>query len=246
MDFFETYAPAIRILPEQVGREDIMNGRFQLEKTDGLNMYYAPHNEWVNDKAKIVIVGITPGWTQTKLAFEAAGAALRAGASGKKACIEAKRAARFAGAMRRNLISMLDALGLAETFQIDSAEALFHSSEDLLHTTSLIKYPVFKQGRNYTGHSPKIGNSPMLSKYVYEQFPKELAQTKAPMLLIPLGNAVGEVLKELEQDGKIHASHCLYGFPHPSGANGHRLKQFAAEKERLAGIIHTYAKAELK
>ena len=35
---------------------------------------------------------------------------------------------------------------------------------------------------------------------------------------------------------------CLLGFPHPSGANGHRKNQFKKNKEKLLEIIEDYFK----
>lgn len=34
--------------------------------------YYASHNEVIDEKAKIFIVGITPGWTQSSIAYKTA------------------------------------------------------------------------------------------------------------------------------------------------------------------------------
>lgn len=37
-----------------------------------MKIYYAPHNETINTKAKVFIVGITPGWRQTSIAYKTA------------------------------------------------------------------------------------------------------------------------------------------------------------------------------
>jgi len=53
-------------------KEDILNKKFELYSDNHMKIYYAPHNEIVNEKAKIFIVGITPGWTQTSIAYKTA------------------------------------------------------------------------------------------------------------------------------------------------------------------------------
>ena len=53
-------------------KEDILNEKFLLIKEKNMEIYYAPHNEIINENAKIFIIGITPGWTQTKIAYETA------------------------------------------------------------------------------------------------------------------------------------------------------------------------------
>lgn len=62
------------------------------------------------------------------------------------------------------------------------------------------------------------------------------------VLIIPLGKAVEEVLELMISEELIKKEQCLLGFPHPSGANGHRKKQFEANKENLLKIIDEYFK----
>ncbi|MEK3888838.1 hypothetical protein [Bacillus sp. FSL K6-3431] len=71
-------------------------------------MYYAPHNEYINCDAKIVIVGITPGWTQMKAAFQQAKICIQQNATLIQLMKGSKGAAGFAGTMRQNLIEILD------------------------------------------------------------------------------------------------------------------------------------------
>ncbi|MBR6790185.1 MAG: hypothetical protein IKM31_04885, partial [Oscillospiraceae bacterium] len=44
---------------ETVEKEDLLRD-FLLESGSGLQICYAPHNEYINERAKILIVGITP------------------------------------------------------------------------------------------------------------------------------------------------------------------------------------------
>lgn len=225
--FFQHYKQAIGSLQSgrSLGKEDLLTDVFLMATEGQLEMFYAPHNECLNRSARIVIIGITPGWTQMKTAFQAARTALAEGLPDEEVCRRAKQAAGFAGSMRSHLQDMLDRLGLPEYLQISSSSALFGESRHLLHTISLLRYPVFAEKRNYTGAHPDIWSSPLLRQQalsVCEEL-KELREA----LMIPLGRAVERVLRRFAEQGRIREEHVLWGFPHPSGANGHRHRQFA-------------------
>lgn len=154
---------------------------------------------------------------------------------------ECKRNSRFAGSMKRNLIEMLDELNLNKKLAIDSCSELFEAKDELLHTTSIIPYPVFINNKNYTGSNPKILDDEVLYSYTKKYFYKEVKKMQNA-LIIPLGKAVEEVLEFMIDEGFIKKEQCLFGFPHPSGANGHRKKQFVENKEKLLNIINDYFK----
>lgn len=52
-------------------------------------------------------------------------------------------------------------------------------------------------------------------------------------LIIPLGKTVEGLLQRMEEEGLLGECGILHGFPHPSGANGHRRKQFAEHREAM-------------
>lgn len=214
-----------------LNKEDLLTDVFLMAAEEKLEMFYAPHNEYVNNSAQIAIVGITPGWTQMKTAFEAARTALGEGVPDEEICRLAKRAAGFAGSMRSHLQDMLDRLGLPGYLHIPSSSALFKESADLLHTTSLLRYPVFKEKRNYTGTHPDILSSPLLGEQALTGC--EELEGLREALIIPLGKAVERVLRRFAEQGRIPEEHVLWGFPHPSGANGHRHRQFAEHEPTM-------------
>lgn len=204
-------------------------------------MFYAPHNEYINREAKVIVVGITPGWTQMKTAYEQFRKSLDAG-NGIETCLKAtKNAARFAGSMRTNLLDMLNECNIPKALQLPNAESLFEKNCHLLHTTSVIKYPVFLKGKNYTGHQPPIERSTLLQRYAYEEFPKELARIIPPALVIPLGKTVEKVISALIGKQVLPEHTYIGGFPHPSGANGHRKKQFQQQKQSLRDQVNAWA-----
>ena len=68
---FDKYYKLIKELTS-FNKKDILNDKFKLYGENNIKIYYAPHNEIINEQAKIFIVGITPGWTQTCIAYETA------------------------------------------------------------------------------------------------------------------------------------------------------------------------------
>ncbi|ASK61866.1 hypothetical protein CFK37_06675 [Virgibacillus phasianinus] len=241
---FHEYLPAIQALNQEspLTKQDLLTEQFLINRTGNLEMYYAPHNEYINNQAKIVIVGITPGWSQMKAAFEQTVKGLKSHHPTDQVLEKAKIAASFAGSMRSNLINMLDQCGIPGIIDAGSSSSLFIEKRPLLHTTSIIKYPVFLQGENYTGHKPAINRTPLLSTYAYDVFPIELRQIKHPALIIPLGKVVERSLRKLLSEKQLPDHSYLFGFPHPSGANGHRKKQFQQVKDELVSVIKSWSK----
>ncbi|SDS90194.1 hypothetical protein SAMN05444162_2561 [Paenibacillaceae bacterium GAS479] len=107
----------------------------------------------------------------------------------------------------------------------------------MIHTTSVLPCPVFRDGTNYSGHQPPISRNPFLLETAVRHMTDELNQLEQPPLLVPLGKAVEDVLRVLQERGLMREEQVLWGFPHPSGANGHRHAQFREAfpelKERL-------------
>ena len=102
----------------------------------------------------------------------------------------------------------------------------------MLFSTSAVSFPVFVDGKNYTGHSPRILTEPVLRRVVEEVCLARVA--RAPhALVVPLGKAVGAVVEHYGALGKINLRRCLIGFPHPSGGNGHRVPEFTQNREAL-------------
>ncbi|ASB65664.1 uncharacterized protein S101413_02218 [Bacillus velezensis] len=61
------------------------------------------------------------------------------------------------------------------------------------------------------------------------------------ILLIPLGKAAESACRMLKKNGRMGHAVILEGFPHPSGANGHRFKQFHENKQSLREQIQRFA-----
>lgn len=242
MNSLTIFEQVIRSLPDDrtLRRDELWTDDFLLQQENNLTVYYSPIGEYINTGAKVVIVGITPGFEQMRIAFEEATDALHHGASLEETARLVKYTASFAGTMRRNLVQMLDALELPALLGIETTASLFHQHQELLHPTSLLKQPVFYREKNYSGHQPKISRSPLLRHYAEEHFVAEINQLRKPTLLIPLGRVVEAQVRSLIQDGRIEQHQLLSGFPHPSGANGHRKKQFEENQPYLMKQLIQY------
>lgn len=234
----EDYIDKIKELPlnNSYKREEILSDEFLIEKHKDIEIYYAPHNEHANAKAKIFIVGITPGFQQMSTAMATARKCIEDGVDIEETKYLCKVAGRFSGSLRKNIISMLDEIKLNEALNIESSSELFADKDYLLHTVSLIPYPVFVKGKNYTGHTPKLIKSDFLMTYVNENFIDEISNLE-DVFIIPLGRAVEEVLEELISKNILKEEQVLKGFPHPSGANVNRLPQLKENKEAMIKII---------
>ena len=211
------YKDKIKKLPikDKYLKNEILIEDFLIDKENNIEIYYAPHNEYLNPKAKIFIVGITPGFQQMSTAISTARKWLEVSDDIEEIQYKCKSEARFSGSLRKNIISMLDEIELNRVLSLNSCEELFGDSDVLLHTISLIPYPVFVKKENYTGHTPKLIKSDFLMKYIYNNFINEFKKLNEPekVLLIPLG------------------------FPHPSGANVNRVIQLEKNKENMIKFI---------
>ncbi|MFE3982449.1 MULTISPECIES: hypothetical protein [unclassified Priestia] len=239
--YFQQCLPAIQQLHNvNFTKEQLLQKDFLIAQERELSMYYSPHNDYINPDAHIVIAGITPGWFQMKTAFKQCVSSLSHHQL-EQVLYETKKAASFSGTMRVNLIDMLDQCGIAKVMGINGAAELFASQRDLLHTTSVLKYPVFYKGKNYTGHQPPIERAVLLSRYAFEVFPHELSEIKNPCLIVPLGKAVENVLRKLSREPSFSRHTYLFGFPHPSGANGHRKRIFEEHLDEFTEIVEEWA-----
>ncbi|MGL5559583.1 MAG: hypothetical protein ACRDC3_10575 [Paraclostridium dentum] len=229
-------------IKDKYGKDELLTDDFLIEREGNIEIYYAPHNEYLNPKAKVFIIGITPGFQQMSTAISTARKELESGTDIEEIQYKCKVAGRFSGGLRKNIISMLDDIKLNDELNINSCSLLFEDRDYLLHTVSLIPYPVFVKKQNYSGHTPKLLKSEFLMKYVYDNFIKELKDIEnfKDILIIPLGKAVEEVLHKLSEEGIINTRQILKGFPHPSGANVNRLAQLEENKEDLINQIKEF------
>ncbi len=220
--------------------DDLKSESFLVDKDEKkhLEIYYAPF-EYVNEAAKVMIVGITPGLHQMKRSFSTILDPKNEGLSDEQLLHEVKKNSSFEGPMRIYLIQMLDELGLHSYLELASTSELFSTASHLVQTASVIRYPVFYKGKNYSGSTPKMLKTELLKKHIMESFTKEIVNMQNP-LIIPLGVNVTAVFDYLTESGYVSPNSVLYGFPHTSGGNGHRHRQFAENKEQMKKKLSSY------
>lgn len=223
------YRSDILALPATLERRHIQRAKFRLGHQGPLAVYYAPFEGPVNREARLLLVGLTPGWTQTKIAYEVCREELREGATNAAALRAVRSEAPFAG-MRNRLCGWLDGLGVAKWLGVGTTHELFEERRDLLQSTSLIRYPVFvgDLGQNYRGTI----QSPLLWSIIDAVFVPQLNRLPNA-LIVPMGVTVASALRELS----VEADSCLYGFPHPSGANGHGPAQYREHRAEMHRIV---------
>lgn len=231
MFYFNKYEQSILHLPikETYLKDDLMTDHFLYAQDNKLEVFWAPF-EYINKDAKVIILGITPGWTQMQLAYNYVRKNI--GIEKKEIMFRnAKKQASFGGkGIRKNLIEMLDGIQLNEHLNIKTCAELYRDMNHLLHSASTLRYPVFINKKNYTGSNPSMLKHPLLLRIIHDLLVPELSDIK-DAVIIPAGKAVSEVLHYLVREGKIHNNTILFNFPHPSGANGHRKKQYEEKKE---------------
>lgn len=225
---FSRFAAAIKTVDlSTIDRQSLIPPAFTLHREGALEARYTPF-ETVNTSARVVVVGLTPGFTQWRNAVAEAQAQLQKGASAEQALTEAKRTGGFSGALRPNLVALLDSIGLHQWLQVGSCATLFSTNAGLLHSTSLLRHAVSKDGVNYSG-SPDPTRSPFLRKQIELYFARE-ARLLSGAVFVPLGPSVSAGLRWLVAEGMLHADQIMEGLPHPSGANAERIAYFLGRK----------------
>jgi hypothetical protein len=200
-----------------------------MSKEGAISVYYAPF-EWVNPQAKVVLVGITPGKTQAANALQEAQRAMQCNASPAEVLRRARATGAFSGAMRPNLISLLDSVGLQHWLGLKTCKDLFEGQSHLLQTASVLQFPVYLNGGNYNG-TPEPTKHPLLRAMVTEHF-ANLCQQLPAAVFVPLGSVPTRTLAWLATQGSVSPTRVLVGLPHPSGANAERIKYFLGQKKR--------------
>jgi len=230
----DRFLPVLKALSEPTLRHEIENAcelRIASHDHGGkrLDIAYAPFDH-INPKAQLVIVGITPGRQQMANALIECRQQLRSGATREKALATAKVHASFSGPMRGNLVSMLDDIGVTRLLGLSTTAALWDDRSNLVHFTSALRYPVFVDGKNYSG-SPSMLRVPFLRDRLETWLGEEMRRLPHA-LFVPLGPKVGEALAYLAPRIGIGQEQVLTGLPHPSGASGERVAYFLGRKPR--------------
>lgn len=180
--------------------------------------------DYVNSKAKVVIVGITPGNSQLKQSRE--GLSLR----------EIKRQNAFGGNMRPNLIQMLNHVGVNRFLGINSCKTLWEDDFNLVEMTSLLKEATYEVTMRKGERVMKMFNDvkqidkvASLQNLFRKRFVADCALYSDAVLFVGLGPGVYDMLCKLKAEGIINAK--VIGMAHPSGANAGRIACYLGKKD---------------
>ena len=185
--------------------------------------------EYVNPKAKVVIVGITPGESQMKSSRDG------------KSKMDIKRENAFAGGMRKQLVEMLDAIGVNRLLNIKTCDTLWSDDFDKVQMTSLLRDATYYRGKMYRG-KPSIFGTPILQKSLADGFVKhDCRKCSNAKLYVALGPKVKEVLDRLKAEGKFSAP--IVTIPHASGSNRGRVAVFLGQRSPK-GLDNSYQHAD--
>ena len=107
-NLFAKFAPVIAGLSaaELKGAASLFD-KLSIAREGNIEVCYAPF-EYINPAARVVLVGITPGKTQMLNALREARHQLDKGAPALEVLKAAKQTGAFSGAMRPNLVGLLD------------------------------------------------------------------------------------------------------------------------------------------
>jgi hypothetical protein len=212
-----------------------------LHQDQSLHIVYAPFGLLPQKKARVVIVGLTPGFQQAWKAYE----------NFQKAQGDLDVFAKlliqnvvFAGSTRSCLIAFLDELGLAEALNLTSTAELFQTRTDLLMPFSLLRYPIFVGDalKNYGG-TDSVHKRPIIQAMIHEIFYPYLMAQDPEALIIPMGKYPALALQALTTKDPMLVQRTLLGFPHTSGSNAHRWGQFAKGKAGFQAKIDAWAQS---
>jgi len=229
---FDRYRDAIRHLDlGAIKSASAIPEQFLLARDGRYSSHYIPF-ESVNRAARVMVVGISPGFVQWKIAMAEAQRQLPAGGTTPEILRAARLAGAFSGAIRPNFVALLDAIGVQRWLGIDTCATLFERDAHLVHIGAILRHPVFVDGKNYSG-TPAMPRHAFLRDEVMRYFAHEAGQLPEA-LIIPMGASVGEGLDWLANQGVLRRDRILHGLPHPSGANAERVAYFLGRKEARA------------
>ncbi|WP_432403968.1 hypothetical protein [Wukongibacter sp. M2B1] len=225
LDIFKSHIKELEN-KEKYRKVDLLNEKFLIASRGEVAIYYSSHNEIINEGAEILIVGICPGWRQMEMAIRVTRELLNMKLDDDEISKRIKLKTRLFGTTRKNLIYMLNRLELHKVLGLKSSDELFDGYHRDLHTTSLIRYPVFINGNNYNGNSPSLLKNQFLFNIASKSIKSEINALSKVRLILPLGKAVERFLCRIYKDDENIYTKIIKGFPHPSGLNGHRIKFF--------------------
>jgi len=214
---------------KRLGQEGVGALEFCLGKEGKYSLQYTPF-EHIACKAKLVIVGITPGNTQLDLAYQVAQELLNAGRPTEKTLTEIKKVGAFGGnSMKPNLLKLLRHFQFEKLLDIDDVESLWKENAGLLHSTSVVPHAAFKDGKRFNGSFDEIMASRLLKECFLDCFVPEVREINEKAFFVALGPCPQAALDWCVKAGVLRQKQVLGSFCHPSSAGGSTTRYYLRE-----------------
>jgi hypothetical protein len=231
-----------RLPSRELTETDLKSPQFLIDSNGPLAVYWCPADPpvRVSRRTQVILVGVTPGGEQARLALQVARNALHSNrtVSYSDVCRRANRGAAFSG-MRDQIVEWLDDLGIQERLGIPSCSSLFKEESELLAVTSAVRYAVFVHGKNYNGYVGGRVTQPFLLRYI-DTLLSDAVRRVPNALIVPLGKVAEKAVSHLGECPDFDADRVLAGFPHPSPANGWRFRLWDENQASLHAQVNRW------
>ena len=223
---FDRFEPIIR----KSGASAVRHPDTLLARELAYEVFYIPF-EHVNRRARLVIVGITPGMNQLEMAYAEAQRLLHLGVSHAVILEAVKTLAAFGGeAMRPNLLRMLRHFNFAKMLEIRDEADLWDGASAMLHSTSVVPHAAFKNGKMFSGSFDEIIKVPALRERFENDFVPSVSELADDALYVALGKTPYDALKHCVGLGVIRENQLLGALAHPSRSGGSQVAVYLGEK----------------
>jgi hypothetical protein len=210
--------------------------RLLLHREGDWEVHWAPF-EPLNTQAEIVLVGLTPGYSQALKALHSLRGGLRRGMSASRALVEAKIAGAFAGDIRDPLERMLNFMEIPQRMGVRDAASLLDQHGMRVHLTSALRYPVFKVGedagaaerKGYSG-AGRMLRTPWMRQMVETLLADELLALPNARVF-PMGQPARAAVEHLVARGVLSGERVYYSMQHPSPGNRMDSRPFVDPRE---------------
>jgi len=195
----------------------------------GIEILWAPL-DFINRKARIVVVGVTPGPNQARRSYKAVRMAVAKGYNPQADLERIKAEASFRGnVIEPNLMSLLEHSGLAERAGIEDIDDLWTKEASKVHFTSTIRYPTFIKGELFNNQIDSLEH-PELKKYVETYLAEELASVPTDADIVALGQKGPRIVRYAAKAAGIDLRRVV-ALPHPSGSATGAVRDFLSKNK---------------
>ena len=208
---------------------------FLLNETPKLREYYTPF-DFVNENAKLCIVGITPGKTQLKKGLQEAKRLLLAKpyASDEDILKEVKPFGAFSGGLRTWLIRILNRIGIPEVLGLSDSSDLFNKQDMPVHFTSALNNCLFiRNGNTWKDYNNSVfsfdgKDIDLLDTSINNGLLKEVELLKK-CIFLPIGVPCNEIFRLFVQEKVIDENRVIFDCIHASGSQSSRIAFFCGQ-----------------